>query len=162
MSRSTIHNQIFLNDGAGNKVPISTGTWISSAINVEEQRRLSITLGVTSATGAIGDIGGFTGVLQVQGTDELAQCNGATGTPESGNTSRPGVNGFSGALFWNTLPSGSFNITTGTQSLQIQFTDVGVAFIRLVFNQSATGTLQAGGVSLGSGTMRVFVTAKNT
>ena len=161
MSRSTVRNQILLNDGLGNGLPIQTGTWISRAINIDEHRRLSITLGIGSATGAAGDLGGFTGQLFVQGTDELAQCNGATGTPEAGGTSRPGINSATGGRYWNTLASGIFNINNTTSSIQIQFTDGGVAFVRLAFN--ATGWYQAGpAVSWGSGTMNVYVTAKNS
>lgn len=162
MSRSSIRNQILLNDGLGNKLPIQTGTWVSSAINIDEHRRLSVTLGVQSATGAAGDAGGFTGILLVQGTDELAQNNGCTGTQEAGNTSRPGLNGFTGALWWQTIPSGTVAITNATNRLLLSFTDVGVGFVRLAFNVTATGTLAPGVGQGGSGTMQVYVTAKNT
>lgn len=162
MSRSSIRNQILLNDGLGNKLPIQTGTWVSSAINIDEHRRLSVTLGVQSATGAAGDAGGFTGILLVQGTDELAQNNGCTGTQEAGNTSRPGLNGFTGALWWQTIPSGAVAITNATNRLLLSFTDVGVGFVRLAFNVTATGTLAPGVGQGGSGTMQVYVTAKNT
>lgn len=181
MSRSTIRNQLLIQDGLGNRLPmvpsgagiggfqngIQTGTWVSSAINVDEHRRVSITVGIGSATGAAGDSGGFTGTFSVQGTDELAQCNGATGTQEAGNTSRPGINGFSGARFWTILASGSTNITNATSSVLLQFTDVGAAFIRCVFNAGTTGAptpLNAGvtGSLGGSGTMFVYLTAKNT
>jgi len=164
MSRSTIHQQLFINDGLGNRLPIQTGTWVSQAINIDEQRRISITIGCESATGAAADMGGFTGTLLVQGTNELAQCNGATGTQEAGGTSRPGINGFTGARYWTTLASGSFNITNSSpcagNALLISFTDVGVSFIRLAFNQSATGTTATGTLG-GSGTLNVYVTAKN-
>ncbi len=164
MSKSTIRNQLQLNDGLGNKLPIQTGTWVSSAINIDEHRRVSITLGIGSATGAAGDTGGFTGTLTVQGTDELAQCNGATGTQEAGNTNRPGTNGFTGARFWTVLASGTFNVTAATASLLLQFTDVGVAFIRLAFNASTAGTPNTGATGSlgGSGTMYAYLTAKNT
>lgn len=163
MSRSTIKNEILINDGRGNKLPIGTSTWVSSWINVEEQRRLSITLGVTSATGAPGDIGGFSGILQIQGTDELGQCNGLTGTSEAGNTNRPGINGWTGARFYSVIPSGTINITSTTgqpgNALMLNFNDVSCGYIRLAFNQSATGALAG---SAGSGIMHVYLTAKNT
>lgn len=165
MSRMTVQNQLLLNDGLGNKLPIQTGTWVSGAINIEEQRRLSITIGVQSATGAAGDAGGFTGTLLVQGTDELANCGGATGTPEAGNNRRPGSNSQTGALFWQTIPSGTAAITSATSKLLLSFTDVGVNFVRVCFN--ATGWAAANGSTTtgclgGSGTMQVFLTAKNT
>jgi hypothetical protein len=155
MSRSTVRNELFLNDGTGQKLLIQTGTFVTSAVNVDEHRRLSLTIGIMSATGAIGDVGGFTGTFLVQGTDELAQSNGATGTQEAGNTSRPGKNGFTGALFWTTLPGGTQNITASTTSVLLSFTDVGTSFIRVVFNQGITSPI-------GSGTIRIFVSGKNT
>lgn len=161
MSRSTVRNQLFLNDGLGNKLAIGTGTFVTNAVNIDEHRRLSLTIGIGSATGAAGDVGGFTGVLLVQGTDELAQCNGATGTQEAGNLSRPGVNGFTGALFWQTIPSGTINITKATNQLLLSFSDVGVAFVRVALNVSATGPTATGTLG-GSGTMSIFLTAKNT
>lgn len=160
MSRSTVHQQLLLNDGQGRKLPISTGTWVTNSVSVGEQRRLSLTIGMGSATGAIGDIGGFTGTLVVQGTNELPQMNGATGTQEAGNFARPGINGFTGARFWNTLASGTFNITNATQSLLIQFTDLGPAFIRVGFNLTSNNVPAT--TAIGSGTMFVFITAKNT
>lgn len=162
MSRSTVRNQLKINDGLGNKLSIGTSTFITSAVNVDEHRRVSFTIGVTSATGAIGDNGGFTGTLTVQGTNELAECNGATGTAEAGNTSRPGINGFSGARFWSNLQSGTFNIDNtikGPNSLMLSFTDIGAAFVRVVFNQTATGALPN---SVGSGLMHIYLSAKNT
>ena len=161
MSRSPIRNQLLINDGLGNKLPISTGTWVTNAVNIDEHRRLSLTIGVTSATGAIGDIGGWTGTLLVQGTDELGQNNGATGTQEAGNTNRPGINGFTGARFWNTIPSGSVAINNGTQSILLSFSDVGCAYVRVAFNVSATGPLP-NATNCGSGTFNVYLTAKNT
>jgi hypothetical protein len=161
MSRSSIRNQLFINDGLGNKLPIQTGTWVSSAINIDEHRRLSFTIGIGSATGAVGDAGGFTGILQVQGTDEIAQSNGCTGTPEAGNTSRPGTNGFTGALYWQPIQSGTVAINNTMNRLQLSFSDVGVGFVRLAFNTTATGILGAAAAG-GSGTWNVFMTAKNT
>lgn len=161
MSRSPIRQQLFINDGTGQKLAIQTGTFVTNAVNVDEHRRVSLTIGITSATGAAADLGGFTGTLLVQGTDELAQCYGQTGTPEAGNGSRPGTNGFTGALFWNTIPSGSVAITTNMQSLLLSFTDVGPAFVRVAFNRSATGPLP-NATGCASGTMAIFLTAKNT
>ena len=155
MSRSTIRNQLFLNDGFGHKLPISTGTWVTPAVNIDEHRRISVTLGIGSATGAVGDFGGFTGVLSVQGTNELAQCNGMTGTPEAGNTSRPGLNGFTGALYWVDLPGGQYNVDNTTKAVLLDVNELGVAFVRVVFNPGIP-------VAIGSGTMNVFLTAKNT
>lgn len=161
MSRATVRNQLLLNDGGGQKFPIQTGVWVSSPVNIDEHRRLSLTIGVGGATGAVGDVGGFTGTLSVQGTDELAQSNGPSGCPWAGDTSLPGKNGTTGGLFWTQLASGAIGITAATTSVLVQFTDVGVAFVRLVFNggpmlPTATGTLG------GSGLMSVFLTAKNT
>jgi hypothetical protein len=159
MSRSTVRNQLLLNDGTGKKLPIQTGTWATNAVNIDEHRRLSLTIGITSATGAAGDTGGYTGTLVVQGTNELGQCNGATGTQEAGNTNRPGINGFTGARFWNTLASGTFNIDNTTQSLLIQFTDVGVAYVRVGFNLTTNNVPAT--TAVGSGTFHVYLTAKN-
>lgn len=161
MSRSTVRNQLFLNDGTGVKLPISTGTFVTSAVNIDEHKRLSFTIGITGSTGtALVPTGGFTGTLVVQGTNELGQCNGATGTQEAGNTNRPGINGFTGARFWNTLASGSFNIDNTTTSLLIQFTDVGVAYVRLGFNLTSNNVPAT--TAIGSGTMHIYLTAKNT
>lgn len=164
MSRSTIRNQLFINDGTGQKLPIATSTWVTQAINVDEHRRLSLSIGISSATGATPDHGGFTGVLLVQGTNELAQCNGNTGTQEAGNTSRPGVNGFTGATLWQTIPSGSIAINKGIaqpgNALLLTFDNTGPAFIRLAFNITATGA-SPNATNCGSGTWNVFLTAKN-
>lgn len=161
MSRSPIRQELKLNDGLGNKLPIQTGTFATKAINVDEHRRLSLTIGVSSATGVIGaGGGGFTGILEVQGTDELAQCAGATGTQEAGDSSRPGVNGFTGAVFWQTIPSGTVAVTNATNKMLLQFNEVNCAFVRVVFNRSATGPTVTGTLG-GSGTMSIFLTAKN-
>jgi len=161
MSRSTVRNQLFLNDGTGVKLPVSTGTFVTSAVNVDEHRRLSLTIGITGSTGP-SDSGGFTGTLVVQGTNELGQCNGATGTQEAGNTNRPGINGFTGARFWSNLASGSFNIDNTTKSLLIQFTDVGAAYVRVGFNVTSNNVPAPVGSAVGSGTMHIYLTAKNT
>lgn len=163
MSRSTIRNQLFINDGRGNKLAISTGTWVTNAVNIDEHKRLSLTIGIEGSTGASPDLGGFTGTLLVQGTDELGQCNGQTGTQEAGNTNRPGVNGFTGARYWNTIPSGSIGWDLSKRSMLLSFTEVGAAYVRVAFNVSATGPLAiATGTLGGSGTWNVFLTAKNT
>jgi hypothetical protein len=161
MSRSFIQNQLFINDGTGQKLPIATSSWVTSWVNIQEQRRLSITLGIQSATGAAGDVGGYTGYLYVQGTDELPLRNGATGTPDAGNTQLPGANSATGALFAQTIPSGIVAITTGNNRLLLSFTDVGTAFVRLAFNMTATGA-SVGSSGCGSGTWNVYLTAKNT
>lgn len=162
MSRATIRNQFFLNDGAGNRVPIATGSWVTSAVCVDEARRLSLTVGITSATGAVGDVGGYTGTLLVQGTDELAQQYGITGYAEAGYQSRPGIpNGTGAARFWNTIPSGTFPVNQATQQFALSFTDVGFAFIRLAFNMSGTGAMPSSS-GCGSGVWNVYMTAKNT
>lgn len=162
MSRSTVRNQLFINDGLGNKLPIATATWVTNAVNIDEHRRISFTVAITSATGASPDYGAYTGVMLVQGTNELGQCNGATGTQEAGNTNRPGINGFTGARFWQTLPSGTIPITNSvTVMTGMDFTDVGFAYIRLAFNRSATGALPSAS-ACGSGTWNVYLTAKNT
>lgn len=165
MSKSSIRQQLFINDGTGQKLAIATSTWVTNAVNIDEHRRLSLTIGVGSATGAAADIGGFTGTLLVQGTDELAQCYGQTGTQEAGNGSRPGTNGFTGARFWQTIPSGTVNITNTSgqpgNAILLSFTDVGVAFVRVAFNVSPTGPY-ANATACGSGTFNVFLTAKSS
>ena len=158
--RTFVRNQLLLNDGSGNRLPIQTGTFVTSAVNIIEQRRVSITVGLGSSTGAVGDAGGFTGVLLVQGTNELAQTNGGTGTQEAGQTNRPGTNGYTGAVYWQTIVSGTINITNATNALLLDYTDVGPAFIRVAFNVSATGSTATGTLG-GSGTMKVFLTAKS-
>lgn len=173
MSRSTLHDQVFLNDGSGSPLPIQTGTWVSKAFNIEEKRRLSVTLGIRgqsgitqglsgfAATGSFGAPGGFTGQMLVQGTNEISKCYGVPGTPWAGNLPQPGENGYTGARYWNTLASGTINIDNTVSSLLVDFTDVGVSYIRLVFNQSGTGATATGTLG-GSGTMDVYLTAKNT
>lgn len=161
--KSVVFGQILLpgvSTGPGIvQLPIQTGTWISRAYNIEDQRRVSVTLGIQSATGAPGDVGGFTGTFQFQGTDELPGSWGATGTPWWSAGPQPGFNGYTGALFWNTLPSGSFNITNATNSQLMTITEVSTRWVRFVFNQSATGTTATGTLG-GSGTMNVYFTSK--
>ncbi len=164
MSRSTLHEQLFINDGLGNPLPIQTGTFVTKAINMEERRRLNITIGIQGSTGyglGTGMVGGFTGMLLVQGTDELQGNLGPTGTAWANAPAQPGINGFTGALFWQTIPSGAIAITNATNQLLVQLTDVGPSYIRLAFNMSATGTLVSG-TSGGSGTMQLFVSGKHT
>lgn len=160
MSRSTIHNELFLNDGTGIHLPIATGTFITRAINVDEHRRLSLTIGMLSSATGADLMGGFTGTLLIQGTDEIGRCNGVTGTPQAGAGSQPGQNGFTGALFWQTIPSGSIAINNATNKLLLSFTDVGVAYVRVALNISASGTALPN--SAASGAMKLFLTAKNT
>jgi hypothetical protein len=163
MSRSTIRNQLkmmgsWLLDpipgapsGTSTRVAFATGTWFSPWVNIDEQRRLNVTIGIGSATGAVGDIGGMTGVLVVQGTDEIANCYGGTGTPDAGMGSRPGQNGYTGALFSQQLQTARVNNTT--TSIGITFTDIGTAFVRLAFNPGIP-------TAIGSGSMFVHLTGK--
>ncbi len=166
MSRSTIRNQIYLDS---NQQLIQTGTWIGPPINIDEHRRVSLTFGIGSSTGAptgtaYPDAGGFTGTLVIQGTDELANGNFPSGAPYAG-VRTPG-NGPSGGQFWQTIPSGTFAVTKATTIFSMSFTDVGFAYIRPVFN--ATGGVtgawapSATGCLGGSGTWNVFLTGKNT
>jgi hypothetical protein len=167
MSRSTIRNRLTLDS---NEQPVQTGSWFSAPINIDEHRRLSISGGITSATGtqtgtAYPDCGSYTGTLVVQGTDELAQYSIPSGAPFAGTRS-PGTANASGAMFWQTIPSGTYAVTKATQVFALNFTDVGFAYVRVGFNvtggitgawaPSATGCLG------GSGTWNVFLTAKNT
>jgi hypothetical protein len=179
VSRSTIRVRLTVNDGTGNETylgypgptgppvqrldlqGIQTGTWVSKWVNIDEHRRVSITWGVGSSTGAAADVGGFTGTLLVQGTDELAQCFGGTGTPDAGTGSRPGVNGWTGARFPCTIPSGSVPVTLASNPMMLSFTDVGAAFIRVLFNATGYGFPTATGTLGGSGTAYVYLTAKN-
>lgn len=152
MSQSPLHQQLWLNNGAGFNLPIQTGTFVTAALNMEERRRLSLTIGI---------VGGFTGTLQVQGTDEIANASPATGTPWAGVYQQPGQNGYTGGLWWSAIPSGTVSITNATNQLLLSFTDIGPAFVRLAFNVSATGSTATGSLG-GSGTMQIFCTAKNT
>lgn len=156
MARTTTNDQLFLNDGTGKLSPIATGIYQSKAIDMSERRRLSITAGFN---------GGFTGTLLVEGTDELGNC--AMGGAESilratgasiawaGAGAQPGQNGMSGAKYWNALPSGTVNITNATNSVLVTLNDVNCRWIRVNFNKGVT-------VAIGSGTIELFVTAKNT
>ncbi len=162
MSRSTVRNHLFINDGGNSRDlsrGISTGTFVTQAVNIEEHRRLSLTVGIAGSTGP-SDTGGFTGILQVQGTNELGQRAGMTGTVEEGTLYKPGINGFTGARYWNTLASGTFNIDNTTQSLLISFTDVGAAYVRVAFNITSANVPAT--TAIGSGTMNIYLTAKNT
>ena len=152
MSSSTINTQLQLNDGLGNQVPISTGTWVTKAVNIEEQNLLSVTVGIRGPTGTYSTAtGGFTGTVYIQTTNELNYCCGATGTQQAGAGSQPGLNGYSGAQYWTTIPNtGALNITQNTTVLQQDYYNVGARYVRAM----ATG-LQ------GSGTIDLYLTAKN-
>ena len=164
MSRSSIRNQLKLTDGLGNPVNVATTTWVTQWINVDEHRRVSFTIGIQGSTGATPDYGGYTGTLLVQGTNELGQNNGATGTQECGNTNRPGINGFTGARFYATIPSGSIAVNNQFGSpgnaVLLTFENVGPSYIRLAFNQSPTGPL-TNFANCGSGLWNIYLTAKN-
>lgn len=163
MAQSTIRNQLLIQDGTGNKLPIQTGCFVTSAVNIEDQNHLSFTIGIDSATGPAGaGGGGFTGTLLIQGTNELAQSNGYTGTPEAGNQRRPGTNGATGALYWRTIPSGSIAITNATNVLLLDFSAVGCAFIRCAFNYTQTGAFTPLSPIVGSGAMNIYLTAKHS
>ena len=161
MSQSPLFGQVFLNDGKGNSVQIQTGTWVSKAYDMSEKRRFSVTIGITGATGTTANgvgvafTGGFTGTLYIQGTDEIQECTGYTGTPQAGAGPQPGKNGVTGALFWTTVPSGAIAITNSTTAQIVSLTDVGPHFLRLAFNPGVA-------TAIGSGTMNIFVTGKNT
>jgi hypothetical protein len=156
MSRSTIRNQIYLDSS---QQPIQTGTWFGPPINIDEHRRVNLTVAVGSSTGANSDCGGFTGTLIVQGTDELATHNGVSGQPYYGVRSPSGIG-------WQTIPSGTFAVTKATQVFSLSFTDVGFAYIRPCFNVTGgvTGALapSATGCLGGSGTMNIWLTGKHT
>ena len=177
MSQTTKNIQLLLNDGNGNFSPIGTGAFSTAAVNIQDQRRLSLTIGMggsvpTNSTvpGPLGYTGsnptgtlagGFTGVLLIQTTNELGQSAGWTGTAAAGSPQQPGVNGWTGARFWNTIsPSGTVNITNATTQLQIDFTDIGAAWLRVVFNQPNPVNIQTG--AGGSGTMQLYMNAKAT
>lgn len=189
MARSPINQQLFINDGTGRKLGIATATWVTQAVNIDEHRRLSITVGFQAATGAslmplgqdqnfsgtygamaggqggivggnagyaTGPLSGFTGVLQVQTTNELGYVNGGTGTQQAGAGAQPGFNGWTGGLYWQTVQSGTVNVTNSTNVIQIDLTDVGAKWVRVAFNV-ASGVPSG---SVGSGTAHVFLTAK--
>jgi hypothetical protein len=161
MSRSTIRNQIYLDS---NQQPIGTGTWVGPPINIDEHRRVNITVAIGSSTGASPDAGGFTGTFVVQGTDELANGSFASGAPYFGIRT-PG-NGPSGGVAWQTIPSGTFAVTNAIQKFYMSFTDVGFAYIRPAFNVTGgnTGAFapSASGSLGGSGLWNMWLTAKNT
>lgn len=158
MARSTINDQLFLNDGRGRAVAIATGTFHTKAIDMSERRRLSVTANFA---------GGFTGIFLVQGTDEVGNCSlgadvlAATGACVAwvGAGQQPGQNGYSGAKYWNTIPSGALAITNATNSVLLSFTEVSSRWIRLVFNDGITTAI---GSAVGSGSIELFITAKNT
>lgn len=168
MSRSTIRNQIYLdsayNTGSGmaGPQPIATATWFGPPINIDEHRRVNITVAIGPSTGASPDCGGFTGNFAIQGTDEIANSNIASGAQYAG-LRQPG-NGPSGAVAWQTIPSGTFAVTNTTQKFYLSFTDVGFAYIRPVFNVTGgvTGAYAPNPLSQGSGTWNMWLTAKNT
>lgn len=159
--------QVLLNDGNGNRLPIQTGTWISPAYDILEARRLSLTIAVNGSTGVPG--GGFSGALLVQGTNELPQMSidkvgSGAGVAWAAAGPQPGANAYTGALYWNTIPSGTIAIgpiLNSGNSMEVDFTDVCPRFIRLAFNQSATGSIPVAGAG-GSGTMYVTLTTKST
>jgi hypothetical protein len=146
MSQSPLHKQLLSNDGYAN--PIATGTFTTQAINMEERRRLSLTLNFG---------GGHTGILLIQGTDETAGCQGTPNRQLVGP--QPGTNGSTGALYWNTIPSGIMNVTNSTTSVLLSFTDVGTSWVRLNYNGNSVSIPS---LAVGSGTISVFVTGKNT
>lgn len=155
MARTTTNDKLLLNDGRGNLSEIGTGIFQTKAIDMSERRRLSITAGFG---------GGFTGTLLVEGTDELGNCSiagggilAATGASiaMAGAGAQPGVNGMSGAKYWSTIPSGTIAVTNSTQGFIVQFNDVNCRWLRLNFNKNVV-------TAIGSGTIELFVTAKNT
>jgi hypothetical protein len=163
MARSTTYSQLKLNDGFGNQVEIATGSWATQAYNIGEARRLSFTVGILG-TGSLpltttngGNTGGFTGIFQVQGTNEISRSYGGTGTPQAAAGAQPGENGWTGALFWNTLANGTVNVSQSITSFQLDFSDIGCTWIRLIFNQG-----NAVGTSGGSGVMKIYLTTKPT
>jgi hypothetical protein len=155
------NSPVLISNGVNSNQPIATACFISKAFSTLHTRRLSVTIGIQGSTGAAGDVGGFTGTLLIQGTDEIWGANGVTGSPFANAGPQPGYNGSTGGLFWNTIPSGTININNGVQSALLNFTDVGPAAIRFVFNQSATGPLP-NATACGSGTMNIYLTAKQT
>jgi hypothetical protein len=165
MSRSTINQQLHINDGGGLHIPIATGNFVTSAVNIEEHRRLSFTIGIqTSPTGSFGpgatQTGGFTGILLVQTTNEIPKCNGSTGTQQAGAGRQPGTNGYTGALYWTTVATAGIN--NNVTIAQIDITDVGASWVRVAFNQTTASGVTATGTLGGTGSMHVFLTAKNT
>jgi hypothetical protein len=165
MSRSTVRGQILLPDQRNVPQPIATSCWVSRWYQIDEHRRFSLTVGVGSATGAVGDAGGFTGLLVLEGTNEFANAAAATGTPWAGAGSQPGSNGYTGALYYQALPSGTFQISNAisgpSAALLVTLDYLGVAFIRAKFNTTASGTPYPGATACGSGTMQMSFTAKN-
>lgn len=159
MSQSPSRGQILINDGSGNKSPIGTGVFVSPAYDIQEKRRLSFTIGVQGSTGVAG--GGFTGTLQVQTTNETANCNGGTGTQAAGSLGQPGNNGYTGALFWQTVQSGTIAVTNAMNVAQVDINDVNAAYFRVAFNMSATGAINTAVGAGGSGTMFIYWTGKN-
>lgn len=145
MSQSPSHQALFT--GSDPSVPIATGSWTTKALDIEERRRVNFTINFG---------GGHTGTLLIQGTDEISQCNGCPGNPGAG--SQPGTNGLTGALYWNTVPSGTVLITNSTQSIMISLVDVGPAFIRLAYNAQSVAVPS---LAVGSGVISAFYTAKN-
>jgi hypothetical protein len=149
MARTTTNDKLLLNDGRGNLSDIATGIFQTKAIDMSERRRLSL-------TASFG--GGFTGTLLIEGTDELGNCSVAVGTGAgvamAGAGAQPGINGVSGAKYWTALPSGTVLVTNSTTSLQTQLNDVNCRWIRVSFNKGVT-------TAIGSGTIELFITAKN-
>lgn len=154
MARSTTNDQLFLNDGTGQALPIATGVWQTKAIDMQERRRLSVTANF---------LGGFTGIFAVQGTDELNNCAIQYGTGPSvawaGAGTQPGQNGFTGALCWSNLLPGVVSVTNSTTIVRIDLSEVNTRWIRFVFNPGITTAI---GSAVGTGAVQLFFTAKNT
>ena len=166
MSQNHVHDELYINDGSGNNLPIQTGTFVTKAVDFAQCRRLNITYGIPQGTGYFRGVpyaggGGFTGIMLVQGTDEIANSNGGTGTPWAGSVPQPGKNSYTGALYWNTIPSGTIAITSTMTSAAFSFTDVGAAYIRITFNSALSQSAGIAAGSGGSGTMQLFITGKS-
>jgi hypothetical protein len=187
MSWTVIKNKLGIAVGGGVTSTIATSCFVTSWVNVEEHRRLSFTFGVGSATGqngiptVPGDVGGFTGWLQIEGTNETPECYGATGGTDPGMGSRPGRNGYTGARYWAPLNAQSIGFgagasgggatgwavsnaiggTGGANPLLITLDYVGPAYVRAKFNQTASGAPFANATACGSGTIDLYMTAKH-
>jgi hypothetical protein len=153
LNTTTLRSQITLDSptgasGTSAPYPIATATFQSRAILMEDRKRLSVTINFA---------GGHTGILQVQGTDELGNCNGTANNPNVGM--QPGSNTQTGALFWSQIPSGIVNVTNSTQTVLLSLTEVGTAWIRLAYNAATTSIPS---LAVGSGTISAFITAKHT
>lgn len=156
MARATTNDQLFINDGLGQLLPIATGIFQTKAVDMSERRRLSLTANFSS---------GYTGTLLIEGTDEIGNCEMggkggivlATGASIAwaGAGPQPGNNGMSGAKYWLPIPSGTVAITNTTGVIQVMVNDVNCRWIRLNFNKGVVA-------AIGSGPIELFITAKNT